>query len=128
MAWVGAILYLLSLLLSLMLCPMPISFDLSEKKAYKISDSTKKCLAKCVPGDYDESEDFDFEEGSDKTEDTKKSTSSKDTSDDETVCTGKYRKKEAECRDSKKCEWNSSRSRCEDDMVALLEEAVTALA
>mmetsp|Transcript_36047 Transcript_36047/g.73510 ORF Transcript_36047/g.73510 Transcript_36047/m.73510 type:complete len:316 (-) Transcript_36047:175-1122(-) len=95
-----------------------------EKKAYKISDSTKKCLAKCImpPDDVD----FDFEEGSDKTddtEDTKKSTTSEDTtSDDESKCLGKYLKNKTKCEESNKCDWNTKKEKCEDYKKAASED------
>ena len=51
-----------------------LTYNLSEKKVFKVADSTKKCLAKCVmPSDdvdfmelidYENSEDFTFEEAS----------------------------------------------------------------
>jgi len=110
-----------------------------EKKVFKVADSTKKCLAKCVPSDdvdfmelmdydYENSEDFKFEETSgDKTSEdgntSKKSsttTSSKKSSTttsskDESKCVGRYRNREAECRASSKCVWNDSREKCEDE-------------
>ena len=102
-----------------------------------MADSTKKCLAKCVPSDdvdfmklmdYQNSEDFKFEEASgDKTSEdgttSKKSsttTSSKKSSTttsskDESKCVGRYRNREAECRASSKCVWNDYREKCEDE-------------
>ena len=117
-----------------------LTYNLSEKKVFKVADSTKKCLAKCVmPSDdvdftelmdydYENSEDFKFEETSgDKTSEdgntSKKSsttTSSKKSSTttsskDESKCVGRYRNREAECRASSKCVWNDSREKCEDE-------------
>ena len=90
--------------------------------------------------DYDESEDFDFEEGSDDTEDTatSKDTTSKDSSSkDVSKCLGKYLKKKTKCEEASKCTWNTKKEKCEDykkaasedfDFEEGSEEAVTALA
>ena len=104
------------------------------EESSKCTWNTKK--GKCEDYKKAASEDFEFEEGSDKTddtEDTKKST----TSDDESKCLGKYLKKETQCEESSKCTWNTKKGKCEDykkaasedfDFEEGSEEAVTALA
>lgn len=99
-----------------------------ERKAFKVADSTKKCLAKCIMPSDDvdfmmesmNNENLEVEDSSRNGDDSSSSSSSasssssSSTSNDRRVrrCVDEYRN-QARCVEDNKCVWNSNSEQCQ---------------